>query len=320
MGREKYLLNIVWKHMDVRIISFPRMVTLLIMLLISNAITLSRDKSIFPLIMLFISNVINFIRKSNCSLIILYNQLSQGNNTLRCTLLTAKFFTNFLHHLNRVYTGLEWAVNTPPKPHSFVSLPLQSNIMFRYEFHKNNFIFSNSISLLELTGKVYKFSTGSIVYSDVDVGAENGSSSDHSDDQNDNVNPNDGRELDRTQAIANKYFEDKTGLGQYFSDKERAIYDAYREDSNSAAISGVQASELNDWLDQRDSLLEELKGQINDVNDTLIDMGDSTIASNEVTAESSDNKTVEQSSNSGSLVGDFADTSQEMPSYMDPED
>ena len=47
MGRVKYLLNIVWKHMDVRIISFPKMVIFsLIMLLISNAITLRRDKSI----------------------------------------------------------------------------------------------------------------------------------------------------------------------------------------------------------------------------------------------------------------------------------
>ncbi len=47
MGRVKYLLNIVWKHIDVRIISFPNMIiSSLIMLLISNAITLRRDKSI----------------------------------------------------------------------------------------------------------------------------------------------------------------------------------------------------------------------------------------------------------------------------------
>ena len=47
MGRVKYLLNIVRKHIDVRIISFPSMViSSLIMLLISNAVTLRRDKSI----------------------------------------------------------------------------------------------------------------------------------------------------------------------------------------------------------------------------------------------------------------------------------
>ena len=47
MGRVKYLLNIVCKHIDVRIISFPSMViSSLIMLLISNAVTLRRDKSI----------------------------------------------------------------------------------------------------------------------------------------------------------------------------------------------------------------------------------------------------------------------------------
>ena len=28
--------------------------------------------------------------------------------------------------LNRSYNSLEWALNSPPKPHAFVSLPLQS--------------------------------------------------------------------------------------------------------------------------------------------------------------------------------------------------
>ena len=60
---------------------------------------------------------------------ILYNQLTQGKNILRYPWATAQFFTDFLqYYLNRVYTSLEWALNNPPKPHSFVSLPLQSNI------------------------------------------------------------------------------------------------------------------------------------------------------------------------------------------------
>ena len=61
---------------------------------------------------------------------ILYNQLTQGKNILRYPWATAQFFTDYLqYYLNRVYTSLEWALNNPPKPHSFVSLPLQSNIL-----------------------------------------------------------------------------------------------------------------------------------------------------------------------------------------------
>lgn len=31
--------------------------------------------------------------------------------------------------LMRAYTSLEWCLNSPPKPHAFASLPLQSDIM-----------------------------------------------------------------------------------------------------------------------------------------------------------------------------------------------
>ena len=59
---------------------------------------------------------------------ILYNQLTQGKNILRYPWATAQFFTDYLqYYLNRVYNSLEWALNNPPKPHSFVSLPVQSN-------------------------------------------------------------------------------------------------------------------------------------------------------------------------------------------------
>jgi cytochrome c oxidase subunit 1 len=61
---------------------------------------------------------------------ILYNQLTQGKNILRYPWATAQFFTDYLqYYLNRVYTSLEWALNNPPKPHSFMSLPLQSSII-----------------------------------------------------------------------------------------------------------------------------------------------------------------------------------------------
>ena len=60
---------------------------------------------------------------------VLYNQLTQGKSISRYPWATAQFFTDYLQfYLNRVYSGLEWALNNPPKPHSFVSLPLQSKL------------------------------------------------------------------------------------------------------------------------------------------------------------------------------------------------
>ena len=65
MGRVKYLLNIVFIHIDVRIISFPYMIiSSLLLLLMSNAITLRRDKSILysraTIIILLISALITY--------------------------------------------------------------------------------------------------------------------------------------------------------------------------------------------------------------------------------------------------------------------
>jgi len=45
--------------------------------------------------------------------------------------LRIKFYTDTIQaRLNRSYNSLEWALNSPPKPHAFVSLPLQSNVQF----------------------------------------------------------------------------------------------------------------------------------------------------------------------------------------------
>jgi cytochrome c oxidase subunit 1 len=60
---------------------------------------------------------------------LLYNQLVEGKSMLRYPWATPQFFTDFLqHYLSRAYTSLEWALNNPPKPHAFTSLPLQSSI------------------------------------------------------------------------------------------------------------------------------------------------------------------------------------------------
>jgi heme/copper-type cytochrome/quinol oxidase subunit 1 len=60
-------------------------------------------------------------------LYIVYVQLVEGKATSRYPWLTPQFYSDTLQTLlNRSYNSLEWALNSPPKPHAFVSLPLQS--------------------------------------------------------------------------------------------------------------------------------------------------------------------------------------------------
>jgi cytochrome c oxidase subunit 1 len=60
-------------------------------------------------------------------LYILYVQLVEGNATSRYPWLTPQFFSDLFQTLfNRNYNSLEWSLNSPPKPHAFVTLPLQS--------------------------------------------------------------------------------------------------------------------------------------------------------------------------------------------------
>jgi cytochrome c oxidase subunit 1 len=60
---------------------------------------------------------------------ILYTQLVEGKSASRFPWVTPQFYTDFLQTLlSRSYTSLEWCLNSPPKPHAFASLPLQSRI------------------------------------------------------------------------------------------------------------------------------------------------------------------------------------------------
>ncbi len=64
-------------------------------------------------------------------LYILYVQLVEGKAAWRYSWLTLEFYTDILQGLlNRAYNSIEWAITSPPKPHSFVSLPLQSGAFF----------------------------------------------------------------------------------------------------------------------------------------------------------------------------------------------
>ena len=59
-------------------------------------------------------------------LYILYVQLVEGKATSRYPWLTPQFYYDLLQtHLTRAFNSLEWGLNSPPKPHAFVSLPVQ---------------------------------------------------------------------------------------------------------------------------------------------------------------------------------------------------
>ena len=62
-------------------------------------------------------------------LYIVYVQLVEARVTSRYPWLTPQFYSDSLQTLlNRSYGSLEWALTSPPKPHAFVSLPIQSFI------------------------------------------------------------------------------------------------------------------------------------------------------------------------------------------------
>ena len=58
---------------------------------------------------------------------ILYLQLTIGDNTSKYMWLISEFYSDILQtYLSRVFESLEWGLNSPPKPHAFLSLPSQS--------------------------------------------------------------------------------------------------------------------------------------------------------------------------------------------------
>ncbi|BFS50151.1 cytochrome c oxidase subunit 1 (mitochondrion) [Madurella fahalii] len=64
-------------------------------------------------------------------LYIVYIQLIEGEYAGRFPWLNPEFYTDTLQAiLNRSYPSLEWALSSPPKPHAFDSLPLQSKVGF----------------------------------------------------------------------------------------------------------------------------------------------------------------------------------------------
>jgi cytochrome c oxidase subunit 1 len=83
-------------------------------------------------------------------LFIIYQQLVEGKAASRYTWQPTEFHSDILQtYLNRAYDSIEWAIQSPPKPHSFVSLPLQSGLL------KNGFVMaflSKCLSFVSLLG------------------------------------------------------------------------------------------------------------------------------------------------------------------------
>jgi cytochrome c oxidase subunit 1 len=62
-------------------------------------------------------------------LYIVYIQLVEGEYAGRYPWVSPQFYMDTLQAaLNRSYPSLEWAISSPPKPHAFTSLPLQSSL------------------------------------------------------------------------------------------------------------------------------------------------------------------------------------------------
>lgn len=65
-------------------------------------------------------------------LYLLYTQLVESKAILKFISFTYDFYIDLLQIiLNRVDIGLEWSLNSPPKPHAFATLPLQSGFKFK---------------------------------------------------------------------------------------------------------------------------------------------------------------------------------------------
>jgi cytochrome c oxidase subunit 1 len=61
-------------------------------------------------------------------LYIVYHQLVNGEPVGRYPWFVPQFFFDYIQIiLSRLYNSLEWCLNSPPKPHAFVTLPLTSN-------------------------------------------------------------------------------------------------------------------------------------------------------------------------------------------------
>jgi cytochrome c oxidase subunit 1 len=72
---------------------------------------------------------------------LLYKQLTTGKAVLKYIWKESKYFTDTLRILiDRCSNSIEWNLNSPPKAHPFIDLPLQSSVTGTLFFLKKNVI------------------------------------------------------------------------------------------------------------------------------------------------------------------------------------
>jgi hypothetical protein len=88
-------------------------------------------------------------------LYIVYVQLMEERISSRYPWMRPQFYTDTLQALlNRSYPSLEWALSSPPKPHAFVSLPLQSKI-FKWSNVVKHFSYANILTSITIFSIFY---------------------------------------------------------------------------------------------------------------------------------------------------------------------
>jgi len=96
-----------------------------------------------------------------------YSQLVYGKPVSRNPWLVPQFYTDFVQNqLNRAYPSLEWCLNSPPKPHAFTSLPLQSGFFIKISENNIGFVlFSfNGVLMAIIFTVLYRYPTNLFLY------------------------------------------------------------------------------------------------------------------------------------------------------------
>jgi len=141
------------------------------------------------------------------------------------------------------------------KSHRFASFILLYKSLDNYLYRKKMFKLAIIIRRRGVYRKVYL------------RGFTTGGQNNNQDQEVSLVDANNGRNIDRTQDIANEFRGDRAGLETYFRDKESSIERDFLQDSESGVADGVSENELQGWKDNRDDMLEQLQDQKDDVFD-----------------------------------------------------
>ena len=92
-------------------------------------------------------------------LFVIYYQLIKGMDAVRSTWKIFQFYSDALRNLlNRSDDSLEWSLTSPPKPHAFNSLPVQSSIALLKKDYKSRVLIDNILTVGSIS-KVYFSST-----------------------------------------------------------------------------------------------------------------------------------------------------------------